>query len=49
MASSREYMNYVTEQLSDVEGVTYKPMMGEYILYRHGKIFGGVYDDRFLV
>ena len=42
-------MNYVTEQLSDVEGVTYKPMMGEYILYRHGKIFGGVYDDRFLV
>ena len=49
MASGREYMNYVTEQLSDVEGVTYKPMMGEYILYRHGKIFGGVYDDRLLI
>ena len=49
MASGREYLNYVTEQLSDVEGVTYKPMMGEYILYRHGKIFGGVYDDRLLI
>ena len=49
MASSKEYLDYVMEQLSDVGGVTCKPMMGEYILYRHGKIFGGIYDDRFLV
>ena len=49
MASSKEYLDFVMEQLSDVEGVTYKPMMGEYILYCHGKIFGGVYDDRLLI
>lgn len=49
MASSKEYLNYVMEQLSEVGGVTCKPMMGEYILYRHGKIFGGIYDDRLLV
>ena len=49
MASSKEYLDYVMEQLSDVGGVTCKPMMGEYILYRYGTIFGGIYDDRFLV
>ena len=49
MASSKEYLSYVMEQLSEVGGVTCKPMMGEYILYRFGKIFGGIYDDRFLV
>ncbi len=49
MASSKEYLNYVMEQLSEVGGVTSKPMMGEYILYRHGKIVGGIYDDRLLV
>ena len=49
MASSKEYLNYVMEQLSEVGGVTCKPMMGEYILYRYGTIFGGIYDDRFLV
>ena len=49
MASSKEYLDFVMEQLSDVEGVTYKPMMGEYIIYCHGKIFGGVYDDRLLI
>ena len=49
MASSKEYLDFVMEQLSDVGGVTCKPMMGEYILYRGGTIFGGIYDDRFLV
>ncbi len=49
MASSKEYLDFVMEQLSDIGGVTCKPMMGEYILYRNGKVFGGIYDDRFLV
>ncbi len=49
MASSKEYLQYVLEQLSGVEGITFKPMMGEFILYVEGKIFGGIYDDRFLV
>ncbi len=49
MASKKEYLDYVLEQLSDVEGVTYRPMMGEYILYARDKIIGGIYDDRLLV
>ena len=49
MASSKEYLNYVMEQLSEVGGVTCKPMMGEYILYCRGVIVGGLYDDRLLV
>ena len=49
MSSGKEYLDYILEQLSDVEGVTWRAMMGEYILYHRGKIFGGVYDDRLLV
>lgn len=49
MASSKEYLTYVLELLREVKGITYKKMMGEYILYKDGKIFGGVYDNRFLV
>ena len=49
MASSDGYLEFVLEQLSEVEGVTYRAMMGEFILYCQGKIFGGVYDDRLLV
>jgi len=49
MASSKEYLNFVLEQLSDLEEITYKAMMGEYILYYRGKIVGGIYDDRLLV
>ena len=49
MASSKEYLQYVLEQLSETEGVTYRAMMGEYILYCQGRIVGGIYDDRFLV
>lgn len=42
-------MDYILEQLSDLDGITYKAMMGEYLLYYHGKIVGGIYDDRLLV
>lgn len=49
MASSKEYLNYILEQLSELDEITYKTMMGEYIIYYRGKIVGGVYDDRFLV
>ena len=49
MASSKEYLNFVLDQLSGVEEITYRFMMGEYILYYRGRIFGGIYDDRLLV
>lgn len=49
MASSKEYLNFILEQLSELNGITYKTMMGEYIIYLHGKIVGGIYDNRFLV
>ncbi len=49
MASSKEYLHFIFGQLSDLEGITYRAMMGEYIIYYHGKIVGGIYDDRFLV
>lgn len=49
MASSRDYLDYILEQLSDCDGIQYRPMMGEYILYMQGRIVGGIYDDRFLV
>ena len=49
MASSKDYLQFVLEQLSDIEGITYRPMMGEYIIYCKGKIIGGIYDNRFLV
>ena len=49
MASNQEYPDYILEQLSEASDVTYRPMMGEYILYFRGKIVGGIYDDRFLV
>lgn len=49
MASSKEYLDFVLEQLSELDDITYKAMTGEYIIYYRGKIVGGVYDDRFLV
>lgn len=49
MATSKEYFDYVNDLLRDISGITYKKMMGEYILYKNGIIFGGIYDDRFLV
>ena len=49
MASSAEYLAYVLDLLAGVPDVTTRKMMGEYLLYASGKLFGGVYDDRFLV
>lgn len=49
MASSKGYLDFVLEQLSELEEITYRAMMGEYIIYYRGKIVGGIYDDRFLV
>ena len=49
MASSKEYLEYVLEQLSEVDGLRCRPMMGEYLIYCRNRVVGGVYDDRFLV
>ena len=49
MASSKDYLEFILEQLSELEDVSYRAMMGEYIIYYRGKIVGGVYDNRFLV
>lgn len=49
MASSKEYLHLILEQISDLADVSYRPMMGEFILYYRGKIVGGIYDDRLLV
>ena len=49
MASSKDYLTFVLEQLSELEGVSYRPMMGEYVLYYRDKVVGGIYDDRLLV
>lgn len=49
MASSKDYLDYVLEQLSQLDEITYRAMMGEYILYYRGKVIGGIYDNRFLV
>ncbi|MBO5359569.1 MAG: TfoX/Sxy family protein [Clostridia bacterium] len=49
MASSKDYLEFILEQLSDLDEITYRAMMGEYILYYRGKIIGGIYDDRLLV
>lgn len=49
MASSKEYLDFVLEQLSELEDISYRTMMGEYIIYYRGKVMGGIYDDRFLV
>lgn len=49
MASTKGYLDFILEQLSELDGITYRAMMGEYIIYYHDKIVGGIYDDRFLV
>lgn len=49
MPSNRSYMEFISDQLSGLDGVAWRAMMGEYILYYRGKIVGGIYDDRFLV
>ena len=49
MASSKDYLTFILDLLREVNGITYKYMMSEYILYKDGIIFGGIYDDRFLI
>ena len=49
MASSKDYLEYILDQLSELDGISYRAMMGEYIIYYGGKVIGGIYDDRFLV
>ncbi len=49
MASNFEYLDFVLNQLSSLEDLSYRPMMGEYVLYHDGKVVGGIYDDRFLL
>lgn len=49
MPSSKEFLNFILEQLSGLNEITYKPMMGEFLLYYRGKLVGGIFDDRLLV
>ena len=49
MASSKEYLDFILEQLSELDDISYRAMMGEYIIYYRGKVVGGIYDVRFLV
>ena len=49
MSSSKEYLDFILEQLSELDDISYRAMMGEYIIYYRGKVVGGIYDDRFLV
>ena len=49
MSTSKEYYNYIEEQLSHLGDISYRAMMGEYIIYYHGKVVGGIYDDRLLI
>ena len=49
MASSKEFLEYILEQLSELEEIAYRAMMGEYIIYYKGRIAGGIYDDRLLI
>ena len=49
MASTKDYRDYILDELSLLDNITYKSMMGEYLLYYNGTLFGGIYDDRLLV
>ena len=49
MASTREYLDFVLEQLSGLPDISYRAMMGEFVIYYQGKVVAGIYDDRFLV
>ena len=49
MSSTKQYLDFILEQLSDLDAISYRAMMGEYIIYYDGRIVGGIYDDRFLV
>lgn len=49
MASDREYLDFILGQLAELDGISYRPMMGEFLLYCRGRLFGGIYDNRLLV
>ena len=49
MASSKEYLDFILEQVSELDNISYRAMMGEFIIYYNGKIIGGIHDDRLLV
>ena len=49
MASSKEYLEFILDQLSELDDISFRTMMGEYIIYYRSKVIGGIYDDRFLV
>ena len=49
MASGKDYLDYILGQCSELDDISYRPMMGEYILYYRGKVIGGIYDNRFLI
>ena len=49
MASSQGYLDFILDQLSALDGISHRAMMGEYVIYYRGKVIGGIYDDRFLV
>lgn len=49
MSSSKEYLVFILEQLREISVITFRPMMGEFLLYKDGILFGGIYDDRFLI
>ena len=49
MASSKDYLIYVLDLLREVDGISYKKMMGEFIIYKNNLIIGGIYDNRFLI
>ena len=49
LSSTKEYLDTILALLSDMDAISFRPMMGEYLLYCRGKVFGGIYDDRFLV
>ena len=49
MASTKDYLDFILEQLSELDEISHRAMMGEYVLYYRGKVFGGIYDDRFFV
>ena len=49
MSSTKEYLEFILEQLSNLNDIRYRAMMGEFIIYYQNKIIGGIYDDRFLV
>jgi len=49
VASAKEYLTFILDQLSGLEGISHRPMMGEYLLYCRGTLIGGIYDDRLLL